>query len=216
MLAPGTQSARRPRTHPARQHRRPDRAWAGTRRGGVDLHRRASRSTSSSRPPGCGSCAKMDGAVVLSSDLSADPARSHAPDARLGRSPPRSRAHGTARLSGSRSRPASPSSRSPSRCGSSGCTSTATGIVLEGSSDALLSRANQAIQTRWSGTRHAARRSVRPRSRPSRSRTWSRCGTRPACLATAGDGVAHRGRAGALRGRAWASTAGCSASSWKN
>ena len=136
--------------------------------------------TSSSPPPGCASW--QDGRRGRARHRRhADPAGRRSSWCPTRRSRPRSPAPGTAPRSGSPSRPATRSSRSASRCGSSACTSTAGGYVLEDSA-AILSRANQALATleRYKlrldeVSRHAVRAGDRgPGHRPGRDRVAQR------------------------------------------
>ena len=124
-VAPGTDAARRPRADPARPHRRADRARLRQDGRGA-LPPAASRSTSSSPPPGCASWPRW---TARSSSTATSPGSCAPPPSwcPTPRSRPPSPAPGTAPPSGWPSRPASRSSRSASRCGSSRSTSAAAG-----------------------------------------------------------------------------------------
>ena len=93
-------ASRRAGAHPARTYRRPDRPRRRPR-GRGPVHRRASPSTCAFSATGLRELAKMDGAVVLDTDATADRPRERPAGARPAASPPRSPAPGTAPPSGS-------------------------------------------------------------------------------------------------------------------
>ena len=193
----GHRAARRPRTHPARPHRRADRPRLRQDRR-VAVHRRLRARRRVLAPPGCASWPRWTArsSSTATARASCAPTSSWCPTRR---SRPRSPAPGTAPPSGSPSRPATRSSRSASRCSIIALYVGGRRYVLEDSADdpvpgqpgAGHARALQAAPRR--GVRHAVRARDRgPRHRPRRRRR------RPA----AGDGAPDRRRDRGLRRRA--------------
>ena len=144
-VAPGDVVARRTGAHPAGQYRRADRPRLDQRRSS-SCAPAGSRWTSSSRPPGCGSCARWTARWCCPPTATSDHAGGHAPDARPGD------AHRGVRYPAPHGAAGGAADGLPgdlgvaSRCGSSAFTWATSGTCWRPSAD-LLSRANQAIAT---------------------------------------------------------------------